>query len=327
MIGNPMAGERNTRPEQNTRPFSEAETSARVGVVLRTGRWRLRRIWAGLRHGQATLENSPILFGNSFPKSGTHLLAQVLQAFPRIGLAVDRGMGPILTFVRSTGRRRTAEEILSDLRQLRPGDVCFGHVIAEPEIRTELHPGPSQGQPKSLVQRKVAHFFMLRDPRDAVVSHAYYLPNKAVHNVHHQYYRSLPSLDDRIRASILGRPELDGLFPTIRERFELYLDWLDCPEVCLLRFEEFITDRRASLANMLDYAVRCGFRLRLPFDQALEVLSTAIDPQRSYTFRSGQVGDWRTHFNQEHVRLFKEVAGDLLIRLGYEKDDDWNDRR
>ena len=31
----------------------------------------------------------------------------------------------------------------------------------------------------------------------------------------------------------------------------------------------------------------------------------------------------RNHFGPDHVRDFKEVAGDMLIRLGYERDLDW----
>ncbi len=284
---------------------------AKIGRSLRSARWRLRRAWSGLRYGEAALESSPVLFGNSFPKSGTHLLAQVLQAFPRIGLAVDRGMGPVLTFIPSTGRRRSSQEILGELCRLWPGDIAFGHVIADPEIL--------EGWP----QEKVAHFFILRDLRDVVVSHAYFIAGKAADHVHHAYYQSLPTLNDRIRASILGRPEWEGEFPSIRQRFELYLDWLDCPEVCVLKFEDFIANRGASLARMLDYAAERGFRLRLGTGQAVDLLSGAIDPQRSFTFRSGRAGEWSTHFTDEHVRLFKEVAGDLLVRLGYEGDNRW----
>ncbi len=278
---------------------------------LRRIRWRLRRGWASLRYGKSALESSPVLFGNSFPKSGTHLLAQVLQAFPQIGLAVDRGMGPILTFVRFTGRRRSPREILDDLNALRPGDMCFGHIIASPEIQ-----GGWQ-------RDKVAHYFMLRDPRDVVVSHAYYIADKAIHNVHHEYYQSLPTLADRIRASILGRPDWEGDFPNIRDRFELYMGWLDCSEVCTLRFEDFISNRRASLGVMLDYAREMNFQINLDDQEAIDRLAIAIDPQRSFTFRSGKIGEWRTHFSPEHSRMFKEIAGDLLIRLGYEQDQDW----
>jgi hypothetical protein len=40
-------------------------------------------------------------------------------------------------------------------------------------------------------------------------------------------------------------------------------------------------------------------------------------------FRKGVAGDWRHVFTEGDRRVFKEEAGDLLIRLGYEKDDDW----
>lgn len=40
-------------------------------------------------------------------------------------------------------------------------------------------------------------------------------------------------------------------------------------------------------------------------------------------YRKGVAGDWRNHFNEEHIALFKENFNDLLIRLGYETDDRW----
>jgi hypothetical protein len=238
------------------------------GDQLRRLRWRLRRAYTGLRNGQAALAQAPILFGNSFPKSGTHLLAQVLLAFPRIGLAVDRGMGPILTFERGTGRRRTASEILADLNTLQSGDLCFGHVTADPEIAD------------AWCRDTVIHFFVLRDPRDAALSHAFYIGDKAVHNVHHEYYKSLPTLEARLEVSILGRPDFPGEFPDIRTRYAWYLDWLDCPGVQLIRFEDLITDRGAALARMLDYAVGRGFQRRVSRDQALESMAAAHDPGR-----------------------------------------------
>ena len=40
-------------------------------------------------------------------------------------------------------------------------------------------------------------------------------------------------------------------------------------------------------------------------------------------FRKGVAGDWRNVFTVRDRELYKEVAGDLLVRLGYEKDHDW----
>ena len=40
-------------------------------------------------------------------------------------------------------------------------------------------------------------------------------------------------------------------------------------------------------------------------------------------FRKGIAGDWSNVFTEQDKVLFKKEAGDLLIRLGYEKDDSW----
>jgi hypothetical protein len=40
-------------------------------------------------------------------------------------------------------------------------------------------------------------------------------------------------------------------------------------------------------------------------------------------YRKGVAGDWKNHFTQEDRRIFKEEAGELLIRLGYENDGGW----
>jgi hypothetical protein len=43
----------------------------------------------------------------------------------------------------------------------------------------------------------------------------------------------------------------------------------------------------------------------------------------SWTFRVGQIGRWKQEFSDYHKALFKEMWGDLLIELGYEKDLNW----
>lgn len=40
-------------------------------------------------------------------------------------------------------------------------------------------------------------------------------------------------------------------------------------------------------------------------------------------FRKGIAGDWRNVFTEQNKQSFKAVAGDLLIELGYEDDNDW----
>jgi hypothetical protein len=141
-------------------------------------------------------------------------------------------------------------------------------------------------------------------------------------HVHHQYYSSLPDFDARLNASILGRPGADVEFPDIATRFAPYLGWLDCPQVLAIHFEDLINERTATLSRILDQ-LETRISLPVPRQAILDALESSIDPKRSPTFRSGKTGEWRKHFTDKHKRIFKDVAGDLLIRLGYEKDDHW----
>ena len=50
---------------------------------------------------------------------------------------------------------------------------------------------------------------------------------------------------------------------------------------------------------------------------------TQGEEDSSSFYRKGVSGDWKNHFTDRDKRAFKEEAGDLLVRLGYEKDLDW----
>ena len=279
-------------------------------LSLKLVRRPLRRLQANLRFG--SLAGSPILFANSFPKSGTHLLTQILQGFTKIGPIADSGLPAILTYDGPTGEPRSLDAILKELRRLKDGDIGYGHLHAHPEVKAEL------------TRQGMATYFIFRDPRDVVVSHVHYITEMALDHAHHTYYtQELETFDERLKVSILGLPEISIPFPDIRKRFDPYLGWFDSNNVLTLRFEDFITARTAFLERILDHAVSCGFSLEIQRNQAVQVLSSAIDPHKSPTYRSGKIGKWRETFTTSHKNLFKDVASDLLIRLGYEQDHDW----
>jgi hypothetical protein len=289
----------------------------KIGDSARLVRRRLRRWQALLRWRRLSLASMPVLFANSFPKSGTHLLTQVMNGFAKTGPAVDSGLPAIVTFDGLTGRQRSQAEILADLQRLLPGDIAYGHVHAFPEAIAYL------------CQDGVAAYFILRDPRDVVVSHVHYVAEMAPSHIHHRYYHEvLDSFDERLKASIAGVPmqELEKAagkpvfepLPDIRERFEPYLGWLDRSEVLVLRYEDFLSERQQTIQSVLEHAIQRGFKPRRPFNEAVQVLEEGINPQHSPTFRSGKAGGWRDAFNDEHRQLFQQVAGDLIARLGYE---------
>ena len=252
----------------------------------------------------------PTLLGISFPKSGTHLLDQILLGFSKVAPYSKRLHSFYAEYEGESGVKRAPEQAIAWLDSLHPRDVASAHLFARPEAVARV------------CSPKFVPYFIFRDPRDVVVSHVFYITDMEARHVHHEYYMSLPDFDSRLNASILGRPDAGVEFPDIAERFAPYLDWLNHPEVLAIHFEDLIHDRAATLARIMDHLL-ARVPLQAPRQLILDSLESSIDPSRSPTFRSGKTGEWKKHFTDEHKRIFKEAAGDLLIRLGYEKNHNW----
>jgi hypothetical protein len=258
------------------------------------------------------VDKLPILIANSFPKSGTHLLTQILKGFTKLGPFIDSGFEAIRTFEGESGKLRKISDLESELNQLSAGDIAYGHVHAYPEMVRKLN---GEG---------IAHFFIYRDPRDVVVSHVHYVTDINSKHVHHNYYvNELMKFEDRLETSIRGRPDAENPFPNIRGRFEPYIDWLDNRGVLTIRFEELISNREKIIEGILEHAIQRGFAFDGDRQGAIGVLEAGVDARNSPTFRSGKSGVWKESFSPAHKKLFKELSGDLLMRLGYEKDQNW----
>ncbi len=110
----------------------------------------------------------------------------------------------------------------------------------------------------------------------------------------------------------------------VRGRYDAVFRWLDTGNVMCLRFEDLINNRESTLNGMLDYIENStGYKIPTPRSEAIPILVKAIQPRKSHTFRGGRTGDWRSHFTEEHKKMFKDAAGNLLVELGYEKNNDW----
>ena len=200
--------------------------------------------------------------------------------------------------------------LFAGLNSLRPRDIASVHLFARPDAVARV------------ASPNFIPYFVFRDPRDVVVSHVFYVTEMELRHVHHAYYQSLPDFDSRLTVSILGRPDAGVEFPNIADRFAPYLDWLNHPEVLTIHFEDLINDRVQALTRIMDHFL-ARVPLQSPRQLILDSLESAINPTKSPTFRSGKTGEWKKHFTDEHKKIFKESAGDLLIRLGYEKNNKW----
>src|SRR5688572_25921859 len=72
----------------------------------------------------------PILLGISFPKSGTHLLDQILLGFSKVAPFSKRLHSFYAEYEGQSGHKRSSEEALAWLNSLRPRDVASAHLFA-----------------------------------------------------------------------------------------------------------------------------------------------------------------------------------------------------
>ena len=211
--------------------------------MLRAGLYRGEKLFQRIRFSSSPAD-LPALLGISFPKSGTHLLDQILLGFSNAAPYAKRLHSFYAEYEGESGRKRTPEQAIAWVKSLNPCDVASAHLFARSEI----------------VQRVCSPsfipYFIFRDPRDVVVSHVFYVTDMEPSHVHHNYYKSLPDFDSRLEVSILGKPDTNIEFPNIADRFTPYLGWLDQPAVLKIQFEDFVNDRAATLNRVRHRSLR-----------------------------------------------------------------------
>ena len=260
----------------------------------------------------------PRILANSPPKAGTHVLSTLLGRMPRVMFS---GRHHNLNEFLREGEDAAAADPAFDWAavrrrygRVRPGQFATGHFPAHPEFLRVL---------REIEMRTVVIF---RDPRDMVVSQAFYIRGLKRHPLH-EVYRSLPSVSEAIDTAIAGVPP--GPYgpghPSVAERMARYVGWADAEGVLTVRFEDLVGEAGGgSRAAQLKAVSAIADHVERPLeDSELEQLCDQVFAPSSATFRKGQIGDWRNHLTPAQIAHFRERLGDQLVRLGYETGTDW----
>ena len=106
----------------------------------------------------------------------------------------------------------------------------------------------------------------------------------------------------------------------INDRFIAFLPWQNFKFNLTVRFEDLIGAKGGGddSVQLETFIKMCQhLNIELPLKKA-KILAGNIFNSKSNTFNKGQIGAWRDQFDDEVKDIFKSVAGDLLIELGYE---------
>ncbi|MBD5781188.1 sulfotransferase domain-containing protein [Pelagicoccus sp. NFK12] len=262
--------------------------------------WRLMGV-----SGELYKADAPVLV-NSVPKSGTYLLQKILGV-------VDgkRDWGNFLASQPSySSRVRDGAQMASRASRMVPGELVCGHLHFSKESK------------EALERLNAVHFLIYRDPRDVAISEAHYLGEMNRWHYMHRTFKPL-SESERIALSIRGNESAGGGYPDIGKRYAAFLGWIEDPEVYSVSYERLVSDERALEFRKVFEFLSQKTGQALEIDSLVQRALEAVQPKRSHTFRRGGSGGWRADLDEAAKRDFKAVAGDLLIRLGYEDSTDW----
>jgi hypothetical protein len=245
----------------------------------------------------------PRFFLNSIPKSGTHLLKQLLLGIP--GIQYNSQIGLYGHYHYQT------DEKLNPIKNLTPHSFANGHLHYSVEWETFF---------KELNMKQV---FVLRDPRDILISYAHFIPKTQIDHLYPTFTQEGFTHRDRIKFLIEGGPLLeDGKpdHPGIREWYQSFSGWLNRPNVHAIRFEDMIASAQMkwnTTGELLDF-LSDGVDNPLHREDWITAMISNIRPEASVTFRKGKSGGWKDEMDDELKALFQARAGDLLEELGYE---------
>ncbi|NJL47111.1 MAG: sulfotransferase domain-containing protein [Leptolyngbyaceae cyanobacterium SM2_5_2] len=251
------------------------------------------------------------------PKSGTHLLYQILYSIPGLQQWDD-----IVSVQSLCGIMNTPAHIRWKIGSAPDNSIVRSHLMYSEEILNIF----SEHQCKLL--------FIYRDLRDVAVSHARWV-TKEERIFLHKVYQQLPDFDQQLMKTIegvpLGSPLGSNLSqPDIGQDFKRWQGWLGHAQTLAIRFEDLVGERGGGSEEKRLYLVEQildHLGISMSSDQIeAKFSSRAMNPEESHTYikgGKGSIGGWQKSFSYEHKQAFKRVAGKLLIDLGYETSFDW----
>jgi hypothetical protein len=278
--------------------------------------WEYRKVY----HHLFSRGIQPVLC-NSFQKSGTHLLVNVVASLPQFHHYGRKTYWHYLSRARVDSKKISKPfQVIKTLSQCLQGEIFRGHIAANTELL------------EFFSHHRFKHLFIFRDLRDVVVSYFYGMKNrKAIDTWPSRYFYALQSDEERLEFLIRGWPNdapLQGFpsevdYPNIGERFRENLSWLTDPNCLAIRFEDLVNPEtqnhmytritRYLLTDISNGEIR----------ELVRKIYEGRNAKNSHTFRKGIPGSWRNSFSEKHIVLFKELAGQMLIDLGYEHDLKW----
>ncbi len=181
--------------------------------------------------------------------------------------------------------------------------------------------------------------FIIRDGRDAVISHRFQTFIDAVQHLTSEDVKIRSDFQDDPTPYIEGDLSIfteggirlaakgwaDNVLETDLRAKELFVS-----DYISLRYEDLLADPWKEMSKVWTF-----LKVDLSDSKLSEKLSTELDnnPDKEWQknkagslvnpLQKGKSGSWQNLFTERDKKIFKEIAGDILVSWGYEKDLSW----
>lgn len=240
------------------------------------------------------------IFLNSIPKCGTHL---VMKCFEEIA-------GQEAVFA---GHGTTGNKMLQQFISLKPNHYLRAHL-------------PFSGQDNDIINKiNPAAFLVYRDPRDQIVSFAFWIQHEfAITKAGSHLVPLEQIITDLIEKSYIYEQKKWFNIHSIQEFYDRFLLWANNPRFCLIRFEHLVGPAGGGSFELQCQEIK-KIANHLGIMLAEEQITTIANNLfgGTNTFREGHIGSWKKHFTAYHKQLFKKIGQQTLLALGYETDNAW----
>ncbi len=247
--------------------------------------------------GEKYFINQP-LFLISIPKSGTHLLFELVKAFGyrEGGICPSNPQGGYWYYTEYSNSHTSAKRFFND-------------TVYKSDFGNRDHPFVTSPA-----------LFIYRNPLDIVSSEANYYHKSG--KTSFSGYLSALDYDNRLSRLISDK----WLLGTIRDRISEFVAWNYFNNVVSLSFEELI-GAKGDGDDTIQKQLIWSLQLKLQVPGNPKKFANEIFNKDSDTFFKGQIGSYKELFKSHHYKSFNSLNQDFMEELGYSLESKFSSKR
>ena len=263
------------------------------------------------------------LMVNSLPKSGTHLITKLLNlsgySYSGVNFSSSnvngkhkiikrlvRGCHPFSMTI-DTGLDISSivrkKWLVNGMRKTASMQYMGGHFPYSDQMK------------KLLEENEIKIIYMMRDPRDVILSWAHYVPKVDWHYGKEGLIGK--SLDEQVLLLLYGYRSGDYDIEGFRHILHKIEGWITSDDICLIRFEDLVGAKGVGSDSKQEDCIDRVLKYLGHSDLKLSTITNDLFGGTK-TFRKGAIGSWKEEISEEVSLKIDEQLGDILARLGYE---------